>query len=210
MDLSLPLRSLIPSLDSDVLAVLAGTESSLGVTQIARLAARGSRQGISAVLDRLTEHGLVLAHPTNRGHVFQLNREHVLALSLLSALDARSRVMEILDQEIRQLEPGPAHVSVFGSFARGEGGADSDIDLLVVTPSGNDPEDERWAAQLGTVEDQVFAATGNRLEVMTLSLGDLRAAVVAGEPLIGSLISDSIRLIGRPFIELVEAEGGIR
>jgi len=78
MDVSSPLRSLVPSLDSAVLDVLSRSESSFGPTQVVRQAGRGSRAGIQLVLDRLVEHGLVLAEPTNRGHMYRLNRDHLL------------------------------------------------------------------------------------------------------------------------------------
>ena len=60
MDLSFPLRSLVPSLDSAVLEVLAGTESALSATQIAHLADRGTRQGQALVLDRLVHNAYKL------------------------------------------------------------------------------------------------------------------------------------------------------
>lgn len=206
MDLSLPLRTLIPSLDSDVLAVLAGTESALGATQIARLAARGSRQGVTAVLDRLTEHGLVLAHPTNKGHAYQLNRKHLLAPALLTALEVRTSTLELLVEQASRLDPPALHVSVFGSFARGDGDAGSDIDLLVVTPGGYDPDAPALTTQLRQLEDQVLRATGNRVEPLVMSRQALEVMARAGEPLMASLSADSLRLHGPTFDDLVARE----
>lgn len=203
MDLSLPLRTLIPSLDSDVLAVLAGTESALGATQIARLAARGSRQGMTAVLDRLTEHGLVLAHPTNKGHTYQLNRQHLLAPALLAALEVRTRTLELLAKQAGRLDPPALHVSVFGSFARGDGDAGSDIDLLVITPDRNDTHAPELTAQLRQLQDQVLCATGNRVEPVVMSREALELMARAGEPLMASLSADSVLLHGPAFDDLV-------
>lgn len=205
MDLTLPLRSLIPSLDSDVLAVLSRTESALGATRIARLADRGSRQGVSRVLDRLVEHGLVLAHPTNAGHVYQLNRRHVLVPALTSALEAGERVRGLLTEQVRGLRPRPAHASVFGSFARGEGSPGSDIDLLIVVPADQDPHEDTWVAQVRAAQEQVLVATGNRLEPLVLTLEGLANAVAAGEPIVDSLAADSVLLAGQPFGELIRA-----
>jgi predicted nucleotidyltransferase len=78
MDVSSPLRSLVHSLDSAVLEVLAETEAALGATKRVHLAGRGSRTGAQKVLDRLTEHGIVLAEPTNHGHIYRLNRDHAV------------------------------------------------------------------------------------------------------------------------------------
>jgi predicted nucleotidyltransferase len=203
MDLGFPLRSLIPSLDSDVLAVLAGTESSLGITQVARLTSRGSRQGIANVLDRLTEHGLVLAHPTNKGHIYQLNRDHVLARPLFGALDVRREVLSLLSRQLEQLDPLPVHASLFGSFARGEGDADSDIDVLIITPDGLDGHDEEWNSQLHHLEDVLLRATGNRLEPLVLSLDAFSEAVGNEEPIIARLKTDSRQLFGTGFSDLL-------
>ena len=73
VDLTSPLRTLAPSLESAVLEVLAGTESGLSATAIARLAPRGSRQGQYTVLTRLVDHGLVLADPSSTGALYRLN-----------------------------------------------------------------------------------------------------------------------------------------
>ena len=122
-------------LDSAVLEVLAQTESGLGVSQIARLAGRGTRQGLAPILDRLVEHGVVLADPAVRGYLYRLNRDHVLAESVLGAARARITIVARLTEAVQALTPRPVHVSVFGSFARREAGPGSDIDVLVVLPA---------------------------------------------------------------------------
>ncbi len=207
MDLSLPLRSLIPSLDSDVLAVLVRTEVGLGATQIARLAERGSRQGVAHVLDRLVEHGLVLAQRTNVGHTYRFNRQHLLAPLLLDALEIRDRVRDLLVEQVATLDPPPVHVSVFGSFARGEGSTGSDIDLLVVVPEGHDPHDLGWVDQMRAVEARVLLATGNRLVPLVLDVAALRAAVDGGEPVVGSWSADSVSIMGPAFTALTRPQG---
>ena len=148
VDLSSPLRTLSPGLDSAVLQVLAGTESGLSASQIARLAPRGSRAGQQPVLNRLVEHGFVIAEPANLGSLYRLNREHVLSGPVAAAATARVMVLARLTGAVESLRPAPLHASLFGSFARGEAGPDSDIDLLVVTLADADLEDEAWFEQL--------------------------------------------------------------
>jgi predicted nucleotidyltransferase len=196
-------------LDSAVLEVLAGTESALGPTQIARLAGRGSRPGHVRVLERLAEHGLVLAEPTNKGHMYRLNRDHVLAQPLLQATNARREALDRLTAAVRGLEPPPLHVSVFGSFARHEGTERSDIDLLIVTADEADGSDEQWQEQMRELEDRVLSWTGNRLEVLVLSRDHLRAVAEAGEPILDSLRSQALTLHG-PDISNLLAQGAGR
>lgn len=203
MDLSSPLRSIAPGLDSAVLDVLARTESGLSASQIARLAGRGSRAGQRDVLTRLVEHGLVLADPANRGFLYRLNRHHVLAEPVLAAARSRSTILSRLEQASLVLQPSPLHVSLFGSFARGEAGPASDIDMLVV-PSTDVADDEAWAEQMQSLADGVLAWTGNRLEHILLTLDGLHAAVDAREPIVGSWLDDSITLLGPPVSLLLQ------
>jgi predicted nucleotidyltransferase len=208
VDLSSPLCSLIPSLDSAVLEVLAGTESALSATQIARLAGRGSRQGQALALDRLVAHGLVIAEPANRGFLYRLNREHVLASAVLIAAQARSTVIERLRTALGGFGPPPLHASLFGSFVRRDAGPDSDIDLLVVEP---DDAGEDWFDQLHDLADWVTSWTGNRLEFLVFTLADLRRIVGVGEPIVESWRADAITLRGQPIDDLLtDAAHGAR
>lgn len=194
MDLSHPLRSLVPSLDSAALEVLAGTESALGTSRIQKLAGRGSWAGYQKVLDRLVEHGLVLSEPTNNGFSYRLNRQHLLTPAVLAAVAARRELLSRLTAAIAALDPAPVHVSLFGSFARGQGDVSSDIDLLAVLPTEHDAE--LWRAQLDALQDQVLAWTGNRLEVLVLDEDQLPAA--AEEPVLAAIRDEGITLLGPP------------
>lgn len=202
MDLSNPLRSISPGLASAVLGVLAGTESALSATQIARLAGRGTRGGQQPVLDRLVEHGLVTATPANRGYLYRLNRQHVLAAALLVAMNARSEVLQRLTTAITALEPRPCHASVYGSFARGEAGPDSDIDLFLVLDARS-TTDDAWTDQMHALGQSVLAWTGNRLEAMVIARADLHGYVQRQEPIVRSWQNDAHTLLGESIHELL-------
>lgn len=204
MDLTSPLRSLIPSLDSAVLQVLAGTQSGLSASRIARLAPRGSRQGLSLALDRLSEHGLVIAEPANQGFLYRLNRDHVLTGALLLALDARLVLIKQLERAVERLEPEPVHVALFGSFARADGGPDSDIDLFVLMDSDHDSHDSSWQSQIHELAQRVLAWTGNRLEPLILTADTFAQAIRTREPLVSFLLDQSIRLRGDPLVRIIE------
>ncbi|HEY5201830.1 MAG TPA: nucleotidyltransferase domain-containing protein [Acidothermaceae bacterium] len=196
MDLSSPLRSLIPSLDSAVLEVLAGTESSLSQARITDLAARGSRQGIATVLQRLVEHGLVLAQPANQGALYRLNREHVLAHCVTSAADARSEITRRLRAAATRLRPAPTATALFGSFVRRQTNVDSDIDLLIVVANDVDVASTEWSDQIESLVKDTTLWTGNRLEPLVLTENAVAAAAAADEPLIDSLRAEAVPLTG--------------
>ena len=199
--MSSPLRSLVPSLDSAVLEVLSRSESGFGPTQVARLAGRGSRAGIQLVLDRLAEHGLVLAEPTNRGSMYRLNRDHLLTPAVLAAVAVRRELLTRLTAAVRALDPQPVHASVFGSFARGDGDQDSDIDLFLLTEAEL-AADPGWERQLRQLEDDVHGWTGNRLELVLLDRHGLGDAVRRGEALVAELRTDAVVLLGPDIAKL--------
>jgi predicted nucleotidyltransferase len=195
MNLSSPLSSLIPSLDAVALEVLAGTESALGASRIHQLGRRGSRQGITNALDRLVEHGLVTAEPTNHGAMYRLNREHLLTPSVLLAADARRELFRRLAAACGSFSPAPVSVSLFGSVARSDSTPDSDIDLLIVV-SGDPTDVDRWSEGLFDLTVQVDAWTGNHLAAITQTLCHLTDLVRAGEPIIDSWQEDAVTIFG--------------
>lgn len=204
MDLTAPLYSLIPSLDSAVLTVLAGTEGALGQTQIHRLAAKGTRPGLKLVLDRLIEHGLVIAEPTNHGYLYQLNRDHVLAPVVLAAAGARQEFLRRLTDGCARLRPPVVSAALFGSVARRQSQPDSDVDLLLVVPDDADTDDAAWGDQIRRLEAQVLGWSGNRLEIITVTRTHLAELVGDGEPIVGSWRADALTLTGSDLPRLLD------
>lgn len=203
VDLGSPLRSLIPTLDSSVLEVLIGTESGLSMTQISRLASRGTRQGLALAVERLVEHGIVEATPANRGFLYRLNREHVLASVVIAASEVRAEITCRMEKEVDRLTPRPIHVSIFGSFARGGGNPGSDIDTLFVVADRKAPDDG-WYAQLRSLADKVYQWTGNRMEHLTFTETEFRDVITSREPVVDSWLNESIVVAG-PSIESLMA-----
>ncbi|WP_159085912.1 nucleotidyltransferase domain-containing protein [Aeromicrobium chenweiae] len=189
-----------------MLVVLARSESAFGASQVARLTERGSRSGTTKVLDRLVEHGLVLAEPTNRGYMYRLNRDHLLMPAVFAALDVRRDLLTRLSSAVAALRPTPVHASVFGSFARGDGSQESDIDLLVLTDANLHLDDDSgWQAQVRQLEDHVYAWTGNRLELLSMDTDGLAKAIAAGERIVEELRSDAVTVHGHDIRTLISA-----
>jgi hypothetical protein len=184
-----------------VLEVLARTESGLGASQIARLSADGSRSGQAAVLDRLVRQGLVIAEPANQGFLYRLNRDHLLAQAVLETANVRARLLGLLIEEARCLDPLPVHASVFGSFARGEAGDESDIDVLLIAPT--DQGAAAWKRATDLLEDRVRLWTGNRCSCMVFSLERVRELFAKREPIVENWVADEVVLIGGPLQRLV-------
>jgi predicted nucleotidyltransferase len=196
MDIALPYTAICPTLDSGILSVLAGTTRPLTGREIARLLGRPSHAGVRNALSRLAEHGLVDRQEAGRALLFTLNREHLAAPAAEILARMRSELLNRLRNAIGLWEVAPAHVSMFGSAARGEGGTDSDIDLFVVRPEGIDEEDPRWRAQLDLLARQVQRWTGNRAGIAETGEGEIARLRKAAPPIVGELRSDAITLAG--------------
>lgn len=154
-------------------------------------------------LDRLTFHGLVIAEPANRGYMYRLNRHHVLAEAVLSAASARTELLTRMRDGLTSWDPAPVHVCVFGSFARSDGGPDSDMDVLVVTSDDVHRHEEWWTRQLNTWADSVLSWSGNRVEFLSMSLSELAHAARAEDPVLDFIRNDGVVLLGPALSEVI-------
>lgn len=200
MDVSRPAGIALPSGTEAVLHVLAGTDSPLGVREIARIAGVSANRA-SQVLSELGRHGLVLVEAHGSVHLCRLNRAHLAAEPVLGLVGLRGRLLEFLRAEITGWPVRPVHASLFGSAARGDGDTESDLDLLVVQPDQADRES--WEAQLFEAGERILAATGNRAAWFSIACDDLERAVKATEPILAEWRRDGIHLAGPRLSQLL-------
>lgn len=196
MDLTHPAGAVVPSLDADVLLVLAATALPLTGRQVHRLAGRGSWTGVWKVLIRLERHGLVHVTQAGNANQYTLNRDHVAAPAALALADLRGRLFDRIADAARGWDIRPLAVSVFGSAARGDGGPDSDIDLFVVRPTEIHDDHPGWAADLAHLSASVRLWSGNAATIVQASPGEVSAMMDRQEPIVESLRRDAVLLLG--------------
>jgi predicted nucleotidyltransferase len=136
----------------------------------------------------------------------------------------RLDLWERFRSELRSWKVPPLYAAVFGSAARGDGGVDSDIDLLVVhqvfpgekrpksvrsdirtqvadaagavTLSATDRDsDKRWESQLADLHDRVERWTGNPLQIVDLSFYEWRHPPQEYQPLLSDVSRDGVELV---------------
>jgi predicted nucleotidyltransferase len=205
MDVSRPYAAVCPSLDGDVLRVLAGTSRGLTGREVATMAGRRSHSGVLDVLHRLSEHGLVTRVQLNRGYLFTLNRDHLAAEAVDLLMGLRIKLFESIKSEIADWETIPVHASVYGSTARGDGDTTSDIDLLIVRPDKVAREEQHWQAQVDGLREQIEAWTGNRASVADISKTELTELRRQKRPIISELGTDAVAVFGSDLTTLLEA-----
>lgn len=196
MQLHQPLRVVTPTVDGDVLAVLAQADAGFTPPQVHRLIGRHSEAGVRKALQRLARQGLVEAQRIGQAVVYSMNRRH-LAAPYVTAL---ARLFDELLERVREVVGGwavkPEFVALFGSAARHEMRPDSDIDLLVVRPDSVPADLSQWREQLDELAERVTAWTGNDARVLELRREDVAVGMRDGEPLYDDLQRDAIRLLG--------------
>ncbi|MGH9268378.1 MAG: nucleotidyltransferase domain-containing protein, partial [Acidimicrobiales bacterium] len=74
---------------------------------------------------------------------------------------SRETVLEELGSLASQMDPTPVSAIVFGSLARGEADALSDVDVVLVRPADVDEDDEPWASSSEQWRSMARRLTGN-------------------------------------------------
>jgi predicted nucleotidyltransferase len=205
MDVARPYAAVSPTLDGEVLHVLAGTSMLQTGRQVAYLTGRSSHSGVLDALNRLTEHGLVTRVELNRAYLYALNRDHLAADVVIALARLRAELFDRIRGELDTWTIAPVHVSLFGSAARGDGDTHSDIDLFIVRPEAVMADDPCWQEQVDELRDKIQRWTGNRAAMHERSESELAQLQAEERPILAALRSDAIVLSGPKLPALLEA-----
>jgi len=176
MDFVHPISAVIPGAQGRVLAALAETTAELNLRTLARLSGVSVAQA-SRVLPGLVELGLVERREVPPSSQFRLVRTHVAARAVLQLAAAPEIVLAEIGDAAATLEVPPASVIVFGSFARGDAGPQSDVDAVFVRPEGVGEDDTRWVDGVERWRTTVRSLTGNPAEVLEVPIGEIAERV---------------------------------
>ena len=205
MNFSSPYSVLLSDSIGSLLAVLAKVTRPMSGRELERMSGVKHPTALRA-LRRLTEHGLVTVDEVGAGAalLYKLNRNHVAAEAALILVGLNRRLRDRLTQEVSGWFPAPKHVSMFGSAARGDGGASSDVDLLIVRPSGIDQEAVEWREQLDHLPRLVLGWTGNHAGIIEISEEEAGQMALSEPRVVGELKRDAVTIHGPPVSALFE------
>jgi hypothetical protein len=194
MDFRRPLQVVTPTLDGDVLSVLARADAEMTGRELQRVIGHGSHQGIRNAADRLAEQGVVSRRSAGNAYLYELNRDHVAASWIEGLASLPAQVLDHLRDAIRRWEHPPTLVALFGSVPRGEATPESDLDLLVVRPADCEPDQPAWQEQLSNLQMLASAWTGNDARILEFGEQEL----TGGEPrqIFADAARDGIELYG--------------
>ena len=190
------MQSVIPGAQGRILAVLAESTAYLNLRTIALLAGTSPAQA-SRVLPELVRSGLVERREAPPSALFRLVDDNVGSRVVRALSRSRETVLAELGSQAETLEPSPVSVIVFGSFARGEAEADSDLDVLFVQPKGMNGDDYRWAAAVEGWRQFARRLTGNRVEVVETSESSVGRFLRSHKTLWADIVRDGVVVYGK-------------
>lgn len=201
MDFVRPVEAVVGGAQGRLLAVLLETTAPLTLRRLASLAGVSPAQA-SRVMPRLVELGIVDRHEVPPASQFLLVRDCVVAQLLLALADTRSTALRQIGEAVSAISPEPVSVVAFGSFARGEADAYSDIDLAVVRRDDVDDDDEGWGESIDAWRRRVRTLTGNDVEIIEATASEATRKLRGRSELWRNIKRDGIVLHGRALDDL--------
>lgn len=192
MELNRPFATVTPTLDGDVLTVLATHDVPFTTGQIHRLLNSFSEEGIRKVLARLVSQGVVLSERIGNTYTYRLNAAHLAAKPILQLAKLFDTFLNRLEQELGGWPHPPVYAAVFGSAARGTMTSDSDVDLFLVSATGTPAT--VWAQQVHELASAITAWTGNDARVVEYAEVELKNART--EPMVQDLLEHGLTVAG--------------
>lgn len=164
-----------PTVDGDVLTVLARADGQFTPPQVQALIGDHSVEGVRRVLNRLAEQGIVSAERHGNATSYRLNRDHLAADAIIALASQRGELVRRMTALASSWRPRAVYVGLFGSAATGRMHPASDIDVFVVRPESVDPDDDRWNGQARELTALVGRWTGNDVRLLEYAEADLEA-----------------------------------
>lgn len=193
MELNRPLATVTPTLDGDVLVVLARHAGTFTTGQVHRILTQHSEEGIRKVLRRLTSQGIVQAERIGNAFAYRFNHEHLAAQHIVGLARLQETFLARLEDLLAAWQTPPVYAAVFGSTARGQMTTSSDIDLLLVRPSAVSAAE--WEDQVNDLTDTVTRWLGNDTRVLEYTENEI-AKKGPDEPVLNDVLQEGLTVTG--------------
>lgn len=196
MRLASPIESLVPGLRGRVLGALVRASQPLSLRELSRRAHSPSPSSVKRVVVELMDEGMLqYALVSASSQFFELNRSHLIVGHLMSLDRARDSVLDEIRSAVTSWLREPRAVVLFGSVARGEDTAASDIDLLIVW-NVHTSITEGSREECRQLAERVHALTGNTLSIIEFTDDTWATALLTGDPFVNSIARDGLSLTG--------------
>ena len=186
MDLGHPEYSILGASRARVLHRLFVLGEAASGRYIHELSGNNSLTTTQRILDELVTIGMVRVGRVGAANAYRANRDHILWGPVEAILATRARlessITEILEESLGGSLLG---AMLYGSVARGDATAESDIDILAVW--SDEVEIEREAVMLADASDRIASLSGNAAQILAMTRSELDALVETDDPLVRSL-----------------------
>jgi predicted nucleotidyltransferase len=182
-----PFGGLLPGARGAVLAALLRTGAPMTGRQVYGVVRdQCSLWSVQQALASLVGLGVVTSREVGRATVHTINEDHYAIQPLRVLLDPFAALQESVRGTVGS---SVETVILFGSVARGEATADSDVDLVVLAAPDWDGRSE--------LEDVVRARLGNDCDVLVFTPEQFsRLAATGDEPVVAQILTDGVVLLG--------------
>lgn len=197
-----PIEALIPGARGQVLAALTRNTSSRTIRQLS-VDAGISWSRTSEVIEDLADLGIVERRRTPGGILVQLVEHNVAAKAIDQLTELRSVAIRDMRHAAEAIQPAPASLTLFGSFARGTAGRDSDVDVVAVFAEAAGLDLETWQDSLSRWAGAAAAITGSPVNLIVIGLAELMPSSGRKPAWINEASEHGIVLAGKPLQELM-------
>jgi predicted nucleotidyltransferase len=201
MDFRRPVETLIPDAQGRILGALSRTTAEMTLSGLAEVSGV-SLAHVARIVPRLVELGMVERREVPPAVLVRLVPDNLAARVVLALADLRRALVDELRASARRLESAPVNVTLFGSFARGDDHAASDIDLLVVRPRAIGEDDAAWSESVARWEAHVRRISGNAVNRIEVGEEEAARLIRSRRPLWQAIRRDGIALQGQPLDEI--------
>ena len=195
MDFLRPVEAVIPGAQGKLLAVFAETTNALSVRAAARLS-RVSLAQTSRILPELATLGILERADVPPSTVYRLVEDNVASRAIRLLARSRDLVLAQLGELAQSMAITPASIVVFGSFARGDAGPESDVDVVMVRPRGVEST-PTWSEELEEWRHGARRLTGNEIEVVEVDERDIGSRLRSRRPVWLDIRREGIVIFGK-------------
>jgi predicted nucleotidyltransferase len=191
--------------EARVLKALLRVDTSLTGRAVARIT--GLTQSTAhRTLTRLRDVGLVLAEAAPPSQLYRANQDHLAMPAVVTLLGLEGELRVRIAEHVARWRLPPASLVVYGSVARGEPTAGSDLDLLVVRPDTIEPDDVTWEAGVADLADRLHRWTGRWASVIDIGRREAVEGLANQEPFLVEAEQEGWLIAGRALRDLPERQ----